>query len=175
MADGFERAASRRLPELGPAGAEIDLAAFGAMFNLFRVSTRILYHLESAVHRPLGLSLAGFRVLFVVWVFGSLEPREIAKLAGVTRAAVSSALNTLERDGLARRTRSTADRRMVSVELTSQGQSLLAEAYQRQHHVERTLFANLDVDELNQFTATLRYLMVEPLPSVPQAGDEGRV
>ncbi len=163
--DGFEAAAGARLAKESPSGQPTDEAAFAASFNLFRVSTRILHHLEAEVHRPLGLSLAGFRVLFVVWVFGPLEPREIARLSGVSRAAVSSALNTLERDGLAERTRDRADRRLVTVELTPEGTDLLNRAYSAQHRMERAVFGALDREQLATFTSVLRQLMEVPLPT----------
>ncbi len=166
----FEQAAAERLSELWDDDSEIDYEAFAASFNLFRVSTRVLHHLESEVHRPVGLSLAGFRVLFVVWVFGTLEPREIARLAGVSRAAVSSALNTLERDGLAVRSRDQTDRRLVTVDLTPKGRELLAEAYRGQHRLEQQLFGSLEPAALAAFTSVLRQLMVTPLPAVALNG-----
>ena len=58
--------------------------------------------------------MAGFRLMFCIWVADELEPRELAHLAGLTRASVSSALNTLERDGLIERSRESEDRRLVT-------------------------------------------------------------
>ena len=58
-----------------------------------------------------GLDWPGFRVLFWVSLLGPLEPREIATLASASRASVSSALNTLERNGFVTRSRSSTDRR----------------------------------------------------------------
>ncbi|MFT7327730.1 MAG: hypothetical protein ACI88S_002162, partial [Ilumatobacter sp.] len=92
--DDFERRAAERVVELGNNDHPIDLGTFAAMFDLFRVSARVVGDLESEVHRPLGLSIAGFRVLFTVWVFDSLEVREIARLSGVSRAAVSGVVTT---------------------------------------------------------------------------------
>ncbi len=152
----FEAAARHRVSQLGD---DIDLDTFRAAFNLFRLSTRVIQDLEANVHRPLGLSMAGFRVLFTVWVFGSLEPREIASLSGVTRAAVSGVLNTLERDGLATREREQADGRLVTVRLTDAGEQVLRDAYQAQNRRERELFADLDRAELRRFGATMSRLM----------------
>ena len=97
--DLFEQDARERL-----AGwADLDPDVFAASFVLFRLSTQYLSHLESEVHRPKGLSTAGFRVLFTIWVYDELEPRQIAKLSGVSTAAVSGVLTTLESKGLVRR------------------------------------------------------------------------
>ena len=155
-ADDFESRARDRVVELGD---DIDLDTFAAMFDLFRVWSRITRDLENTVHRPLGLSIAGFRVLFTVWVFDTLEPREIARLSGVSRAAVTGVVKTLEDDGLARRSREQADRRLVTVSVTPAGVAKLREAYVRQNRRERELFAALSSDELTQFTATMRTLL----------------
>ncbi|NND74075.1 MAG: MarR family transcriptional regulator [Ilumatobacter sp.] len=154
--DDFEVLARRRVVELGD---DIDLDAFAAMFDLFRVSARVIGDLENTVHRPIGLSIAGFRVLFTVWVHGSLEPREIARLSGVSRAAVSGVVNTLERDGFAARQRVQADGRLVTVSVTPAGSTKLREAYRLQHARERELFAALPASELAQFTTTMRTLL----------------
>jgi DNA-binding MarR family transcriptional regulator len=159
----FEGDAARRVAELG----DLDRDTFAAMFNLFRVSSRLIGYLELQVYRPAGLSSAGFRVLFTVWVFGELEPRRIAALSGVSRAAVSSVLNTLERDGFAERTRESHDRRLVTVRLTAEGERRTVETYRRQNERERELFAALPRSELEQFTRSMRTLLEAPLPPGP--------
>ena len=55
--------------------------------------------------RPMGWTWPGFRVLFWIWLLGPLEPRTIASLVSASRASISSALNTLERDGFVVRSR----------------------------------------------------------------------
>lgn len=163
----FEERAAARVGELGG----IDGATFAAMFNLFRVSARLIGDLELVVYRPAGLSSAGFRVLFTVWVFGELEPRRIAALSGVSRAAVSSVLNTLERDGFAERTRESSDRRLVTVRLTPEGERRVVECYRNQNRRERELFAPLSPAQLESFTAAMRALLSGP--SAPEAdGDK---
>ena len=157
--DDFERRAAERVVELGNADHRIDLGTFAAMFDLFRVSARVVGDLESEVHRPLGLSIAGFRVLFTVWVFDSLEVREIARLSGVSRAAVSGVVTTREKEGLARRKRDHDDGRLVSVGATPAGVEMLATAYREQNTREGELFAALSPAELDQFTGLLRKIL----------------
>lgn len=156
MPDDFERRATERIEALGD---DIDAASFAASFDLFRLGTRVMTDFDAAVHRPLGLSLAGFRVLFTLWVHGSLEVREIARLAGVSRAAVSGVVTTLERDGLAVRQRDQADGRLATVRLTPEGDDRLQVAYRSQNAREQQLFAGLGAGELEAFTATLRKLL----------------
>lgn len=124
----------------------IDTTSLRASFNLVRASTRLTRRLESRVHHEAGWSMAGFRVMFCVWVRGALQPRQIARLSGLSRAAVSSALNTLERDGLVERTREHTDRRLVTVRLTDDGATRLVAAYEKQNSVEQEFFAALGND-----------------------------
>lgn len=157
--DDFEQRSAERVVELGTSEQPIDLDTFAAMFDLFRVSARVVADLEAEVHRPLGLSTAGFRVLFTVWVHEALEVREIARLSGVSRAAVSGVVTTLEKEGLAERRRHADDGRLVSVAATPAGVDRLGEAYRAQNVREGQLFSGLAADELEQFTLLLRKLL----------------
>lgn len=139
-ARSFESAA---LDAVAQAAPTTDPDALRASFNLIRASTLLTQRLEAEVHHPAGWSMAGFRVMFCVWVAGGLEPRDIARLSGLSRAAVSSVLNTLERDGLVERTRESADRRLVTVRLTTDGSRRLVDAYEEQNVVERDFFHGL--------------------------------
>jgi len=152
----FERAA---VDAVATAVPDADLAALRASFDLIRASTRLVQRLEAEVHREAGWSMAGFRVMFCVWVAGELEPRDIARLSGLSRAAVSSVLNTLERDGLVDRTRESHDRRLVTVRLTDGGERRLVAAYVRQNRVEREFFAALTSDEQRRLATELAELI----------------
>jgi DNA-binding MarR family transcriptional regulator len=159
-ATAFEEAAAARVAEHG-----LDLLTFRAAFDLVRASTRIVQFLETTVHRPAGWSFAGFRVMFCVWVAGELEPREIARLSGLSRAAVSSVLNTLERDDLVERSRESGDRRLVTVRLTPEGERRLTKTYVQQNQHEGEVFAALDEEELTTFTTYMRRLLAAPMPA----------
>lgn len=152
----FETAAVESVATALP-GADID--ALRASFDLIRASTLLVQRLESEVHREAGWSMAGFRVMFCVWVGGELEPRDIARLSGLSRAAVSSVLNTLERDGLVERTRESTDRRLVTVRLTDDGARRLVVAYERQNDVERDFFSSLSVSRQRELAGDLADLL----------------
>jgi len=138
---------------------QVDLDALRASFDLIRASTRLVQRLEADVHREAGWSMAGFRVMFCVWVGGELEPRDIARLSGLSRAAVSSVLNTLERDGLVERSRESDDRRLVTVRLTADGALRLVAAYERQNDVEREFFGELSGAAQRRLAADLLALL----------------
>ncbi len=158
----FERVA---VDAVAAAVPDADLDALRASFDLIRASTRLVQRLEAEVHREAGWSMAGFRVMFCTWVAGELEPRDIARLSGLSRAAVSSVLNTLERDGLVERFRESDDRRLVTVRLTPDGASRLVEAYRRQNQVEQEFFGTLANGEQRRLARELADVLAD------QSGD----
>jgi DNA-binding MarR family transcriptional regulator len=157
-ASSFEALARARVAEFAP---ETDLDVLGATFDLVRVSNQLISDLETIVHRRLGWSWAGFRIMFTVLVAGPLEPGQIARLAGVTRASISAVLNTLERDGFVSRLRESKDRRVVTIVLTDAGRAAVIEGYRRQHEVERAWMDALDDTERAQLIAALRLLLAK--------------
>lgn len=161
----FERHALARLAE--EAETVVDPAVFAATFDLFRVANRLMYDFETTVHRPLGMSWAGFRVLFCTWIEGEVEPRELARLCAVSRGTVSSVLNTLERDGLVSRRRQSSDRRVVTVAITAQGRDRVKAAFERQHAREHQWLGSLDRQSITGLVALLRHLLELPRPGAP--------
>lgn len=149
--------------ELARAGAasldgDVDLEALTAALNLVRVSNLLVNDLESLVHRPSGWTWAGFRVMFAVFVTNQAEPREVARLAGVSRASVSGVLNTLERDGLILRERSSADRRIVTIRLTERGRRATVEAFKKNHEIEKKWLERLSAGERRSLIRLLHRL-----------------
>jgi DNA-binding MarR family transcriptional regulator len=138
---------------------DADLTAFALVFTLIRAAERATYELET-VQRPMGWTWPGFRVLFWISLLGPLEPREIATLASASRASVSSALNTLERNGFVTRSRSSADRRLVTVELTARGSERITEAFAATNRREQELVAGFSVDEQRTLAELLGRLLV---------------
>ncbi|MCP5027651.1 MAG: MarR family transcriptional regulator, partial [Actinomycetia bacterium] len=168
------RAAVKAVAQAAPT---TDLDALLASFELVRASTRLVQRLEAEVHRVAGWSMAGFRVMFCVWVAGPLEPREIARLSGLSRAAVSSVLNTLERDGLIDRRRESDDRRLVTVHLTEGGAGRVIDAYRQQNEVERDFFGALNENDRHRLATYLGDLVAgekiidRPTDSPPSAAE----
>lgn len=161
----FEQAARARLSRLP---GEVDLEIVSAVFNLVRIVNRLLSDFETSIYRPRDLTWAGFRVLFSLWVQPASPPARLAHLSGVSRATVSSVLNTLERKGLVSRHRRSLDRRVVTVTLTGAGERLITDAFVSQHSREGEWMANLAPDQVVTLNELLRSLLTSPAP--PKAG-----
>jgi len=158
----FEAAARARVAGLSP---DVDLRAMSFVFDLLRVVNRLLHDFDAHVYRPRGLTWAGFRVLFSLWVEPESPPARLAVLSGVSRATISSVLKTLERNGLVRRSRESEDRRVVTVTITERGERLVREAFLAQHRRERAWVDDLDPDDVDRLVEVLRSLLVRPAPA----------
>jgi DNA-binding MarR family transcriptional regulator len=142
------RAASREL-------SEVDTAAMRLVLTLHRVTSALVYDLEASVHRPRGWTWPGFRVLFVLWLAGPAEAKRVAELSGMSRAAVSALVNTLERDGLVERRQAEHDRRAVRLSLTPTGHEAITSAFRAHNQREQAWAGLLSTAERSTLVALL--------------------
>ena len=146
-----ERQVNERL-----AGMSIDFTALSVTSNLFRAESAMRNHLQRNVLDVHQLSWSAFVVLWVVWIWGDVETREIADEAGFSKATLTGVLKTLEKRGLAKRSGSLVDRRLVNVALTDTGEKLMAELFPRFNQQEQHLASALTPDEQVTFAEMLR-------------------
>jgi DNA-binding MarR family transcriptional regulator len=140
------------------------------IFNLVKLFNRMSQDFES-VHRPLGWTWAGFRIMNLLWVTGRIEARELARVSGSSRATISAVLGTLERDGLVTRERSESDRRQVLVRLTPEGARRLESGIEAQVRRDRQWFAVLSDDEQRVFGQLLQRLADQAVMEEDQLED----
>ncbi|MER6415034.1 MarR family winged helix-turn-helix transcriptional regulator [Streptomyces humidus] len=137
----------------------IDPGAMRLVLTLHRAANMLVYDLESSVHRPRGWSWPGFRVLFAVWLAGPAEAKKVAELSGMSRAAVSALVATLERDGLIRKDRAPHDGRAVQLRLTQAGLEAITSAFRAHNAREQEWASSLTVDEQRSLTELLGKLI----------------
>lgn len=148
-------AAEERLPDLDP-------VAMQAVLLLHRVSNAVVGDLEAVVHRPAGWSFPGFRLLFALWVSGPLGVSRLAELSGVSRAAISTLSQRMERDGLVRREPSTTDARGVTLSLTDSGRDRLSRTFAEHNRRERHWVQRLEPAERTELIRLLDKLGSAP-------------
>jgi DNA-binding MarR family transcriptional regulator len=140
----------------------VDPAAMRLGLTLHRLTSALVYDWESTVHRPRGWSWGGFRVLFVLWLAGPLEAKRVALLSGMSRAAVSALVNTLERDGLVSRRPAEHDRRAVLLSLTDAGHEAITSAYEAHNEREQAWAGALSAPEQRTLVTLLEKLITSP-------------
>jgi len=110
------------------------------------------------VLRPIGLSWVGYVTLMGLWVTGSADVRDLARMQVASKPAVVKSLDGLERRRLVRRRRSKMDRRLVDVELTPAGKTLVRKIQRAIHKREHRLTGRLTVGEKRMLARLLRKL-----------------
>jgi len=86
-----------------------------------------------------GLSTSAVRTLgALARADGPTAPGDLASDLGMASSNVATSLRELEAAGLVRRTRNTADKRRVDVELTTAGRDVVAEHVEQRSHWLRT-------------------------------------
>ncbi len=154
-----ERKVAERLGHL-----PLDFRAMAVVSNLFRASAAVRRSMESRVLAPDRLSWTSFVVLWVLWVWGEMESRDLAAAVGISRPTSTGVVTTLERRKLVRRRRNAQDRRMVRVSLTSAGLRKIEELFPRFNAEEAALTAHLAPEEQEALASMLRSMLrtVEP-------------
>jgi DNA-binding MarR family transcriptional regulator len=113
------------------------------------------------VLRKHGLTWTGFVVLWVVWIWDGLETRRAAENAAISKATLTGVVKTLEARGLMTRQVGATDRRLVNLELTPAGLSLMNELYPVFNAAEAEVVAGLSPRSLAQLTNSLRAIVTE--------------
>ena len=161
----FEELARKAIAEIDPPP---DVEAMQVTFNLIRAANRVQQDLEGSIHRPAGVTWAAFRILFTIFSVGPIAPAQLARLSSVSAASISVVLNTLERNKMIKRRRSTTDGRSVVVELTAKGRKTVTTLFSRNNARESDWAAALTASERATFTRLLRKLLTHH-PTDPDA------
>jgi DNA-binding MarR family transcriptional regulator len=155
--DGLLPAERKVLERLGH--LPLDFRAMGAVSNLFRASAAIRRHMESKVLADDRLSWTSFVALWVLWVWGEMESRDLAAAVGISRPTSTGIVTTLEGRGLARRRKNAPDGRMVRVSLTPAGVAKIEELFPRFNAEEVAVTSHLSPKEQEAMAAMLRSML----------------
>jgi len=140
-------------------GYTLDFNAMTVVTNLYRAGQGLKVKMEREVLSEYGLSFTAFSILYNLWIWGSMETRNLAKSAGVTVATVSSIANTLERKKLCRRIVDEKDRRLVHLSLTPKGREIIEELYPKFNEGEKTIVKGISQEDLQKITKLLRKII----------------
>lgn len=103
----------------------------------------------------MGLSLAEFRVLRVLFETGPRVMVTLAMEQGMTAPGMTMVIDRLEEAGLVRRVRSDADRRAINVAITGKGGEKLKRAMRLHDRFVERAIEGLTNQEIDSFITTL--------------------
>ena len=137
---------------------QLDFEAMAVTSNLFRAASAVRNHFERNVLAESGLSWTAFVVMWVTWIWEPAETRDIAEESGISKATLTGVLKTLEKMGLAERSRSDADGRLVLVNLTEKGHKLMETLFPAFNRQEIEISSLIPAADRANFADMLRLL-----------------
>jgi DNA-binding MarR family transcriptional regulator len=138
-----------------------DVESQAVVFNLDHAAMDVIATMEGLALRPQELTHAGFVLLMTLWISGPRGTGELAAVLRVTKGAVVGAVNTLERRRLVRRVRSKIDRRLVTYELTKDGEAVVISAQKEWRRLEEEVTSCLTLQEKRTFASLCRKIAHE--------------
>ncbi len=103
-----------------------------------------------------GLGESDFRVLEVLLHKGPLPVNTIGPIVDLTPGSISVAVDRLVEKGLVSRVESSEDRRVRIVALTPRGKELIVPAFRNHSGQMRSVFSELNGEELRRLEAALK-------------------
>ena len=137
----------------------LDFRAMAVVSNLFRSSAAIRRHMEARVLAADRLSWTSFVVLWVLWVWGDLEARELAAAVGISRPTGTGVVKTLEARRYVTRRKGASDGRLVIVSLTPEGRTKIEQLFPRFNAEEVAVTDHLEVAQQEALASMLRSLL----------------
>ncbi len=149
-----ERAMNARVGELA-----MDFRAAHAVSSLYRAANAARSHLTNSVLRKHDLTWTGFLVLWLLWIWDNMETRRVAENVGISKATLTGVTNTLVARGLVERVPSEIDRRLVELQLTDEGTTLMRNLFPEFNAAEAELVEHLPAADLATLTDSLRSIV----------------
>ena len=139
-------------------GTAEEILALDAFIKLNRSVNAVQGRLLPALQKDFGLTESQIAVLEAIYHLGPLQQGELCRKILRSGSNVTTVVDNLERDGLVRRERDSADRRIQIVHLTDKGRALIDRALPV--HVERItrLMGALEPDEQRELGRLCRKL-----------------
>ena len=137
----------------------LDFRAMAVVSNLFRSSAAIRRHMEAKVLAADRLSWTSFVVLWVLWVWGDLEARELAAAVGISRPTGTGVVKTLEARHYVTRRKGASDGRLVIVSLTPEGRTKIEQLFPRFNAEEVAVTDHLEREQQEALASMLRSLL----------------
>ena len=137
-----------------------DLDAF-LPYQLAVAATQISRRFEARYGELTGLTVAEWRVLAHLGRAGTVSVRDIQARVNLHKSVVSRAASSLELHGLVRKSQHGSDRRLVALELTGEGESLMGRLAGIAQEFQGELMDDLG-DDAPAFLAALSRLRRDP-------------
>jgi MarR family transcriptional regulator, organic hydroperoxide resistance regulator len=138
---------------------KLNFKAMWVVSNLFRASTAVRRHMEASVLARDQLSWTSFTTLWVLWIWGTMEVRELAAGVGISRPTTTGVVATLKGRGCVRSRRGSRDGRSVFVALTPRGRRTIERLFMSFNVEEGAVTQQLSPNEQDILAGLLRAVL----------------
>ena len=138
---------------------KLNFRAMWVVSNLFRASTAVRRHMEASVLAQDQLSWTSFTTLWVLWIWGTMEVRDLAAGVGISRPTTTGVVATLKRRGCVRSRRGYRDGRSVFVALTPRGRRTIERLFMSFNVEEGAVTEQLSPKEQDILAGLLRAVL----------------
>lgn len=143
-------------------GEDTDLADESAVlgpewlpYQCSIIANRVSACLQSMYGERFQLSVAGWRVMFVLGQYAPLSAKEVGERTAMDQVQVTRAINQMASVNLISRRIDASDRRRVVLRLSRRGRDAYAEIVPLAEKIERGIVASLTPDEIGQLSLLL--------------------
>lgn len=162
---------AEKLAESRLGGIPLRREQMAVVANIYRAASTVRQHLENSVLREADLTWTAFVVLWVIWIWGESETRNVAEEAGISKGTLTGVARTLESRGLVARSDHPSDGRLVLLDLTPQGRELMERVFPAFNEEEAFVTSRLSDEECRRTADALRQVVLQ----VEQHGEERRL
>ena len=134
----------------GPRGRGFNLSPERSFVYLLRNASRLLISLMSHKIEQHGITLSQYFILRELWEEDGLTVQDLAGRVRIAGPSIGASIDALEEDGLAKRVRSTDDRRRVHTQLTAKGRALRTVMLKYAVEVNETALKGVTAAEIDQ-------------------------
>ncbi len=141
----------------------IDQDSMATLSNIFRVATRFRSHVEREVLSQNNLSFSTFTILWIIWIRGPREFKELALDCGVSKGTMTGLIKSLTKNDLVERGEHESDGRRLVISITPRGRKLIKRIFPRVNQMETEITAELKVQEKRKIAELLRVILNTPI------------
>ena len=138
---------------------KIDHDSMATLSNIFRVATKFRSLVEREVLTQSKLSFSTFTILWITWIRGPQEFKELAKDCGVSKGTMTGLIKSLTRFELVSRVEHETDARRLVIKITPAGRSLIKRVFPKVNRLETRLTEELKVNEKQEVAKLLRIIL----------------
>jgi len=140
----------------------IDQNSMATLSNIFRVASKFRSQVEREVLSQCNLSFSTFTILWITWIRGPQEFKELALDCGVSKGTMTGLIKNLCKHELVTRAEHETDGRRLMIRISPKGRTLIKRIFPKVNRLEALFTADLKLKEKREIAKLLRIILNTP-------------